>query len=116
MEYILYGEFITDKSITKSVKKLHSAALSDLFATNDSLLYFRRYRGMEFLRLDMKVRLYNGSIGYVIGSEGNQKAYIPLTDKIEHFHPIWQTTYFDSEEHVIADYKKATKNEKEVSK
>lgn len=40
LEYILYGEFITDKSITKSVKKLHSAALCDLFATDDSLLNF----------------------------------------------------------------------------
>lgn len=104
-EMYKYAEFMKNKEIVKKVKKLYPAKLEDLFKSDQSIKYCQQYRKMEFLELGMKVQLYDGSFGYIIGCDDNLLIY--STDNNESFviHPTWESIYYDEDDNIIANYK-----------
>lgn len=104
-EMYKYDEFIKNQEMVKKVKKLHPAKLEDLFKSDRNIEYCQQYRKMEFLELGMKVQLYDGSFGYVIGSDVNLLIYSIDNNESFVIHPTWETIYYDEDDNIIANYK-----------
>lgn len=72
----------------------------------EDLSYLKEFRGMTWIRQNMRVDV-DGITGSVAGGfGGNVAVKFPDRDWVENCHPFWHTIYYNDDGTVIRDYYK----------
>jgi hypothetical protein len=104
-----YGDDIWDMLKDMKVKKVGCASISYFFNDNDTWERVKKWRNLDFAYLGMEVDVC-GKKGIIVGGNSGLNLQVVFDfDKgkpwIDNCHPWYETTYFDRDENIVADYK-----------
>lgn len=95
------------------VKCLGVACLEDWFGPKEHFERVREYRRISFAVQGMRIDV-DGQLGYIVGGNchSNLDVLMDGTTYVQNCHPHWETTYYNLDGTVAAEYKKQPSNQK----